>query len=120
MAERLRTMNGRDLLLWLMRRRHRRQVTGRSMLPTLRPGDVVLVNFTAYNQVSPRPGEIVLAHHPRKAKEQIIKRVRDVLDDETYILIGDNKEESNDSREFGAVPRQLILGRISCRMPTEN
>lgn len=112
----LRTAMGRDWVLWLLQQRHRKEIRGNSMWPTLRPGEVVLVDFKAYGRDVPRPGDIVIAQHPHQPTEQIIKRVRDVLDNDHYVLIGDNRAESSDSLAFGAVPRQLILGRVTCRL----
>ena len=87
------------------------------MLPTLRPGDEILFNPYAYQLRSPEPGELVVAHHPKK-KLQLIKRVAEVLDNGDCWLLGDNSAESTDSREFGAVPRQLLIGHVICQIPS--
>ena len=103
----------RELLLWLLRQRRRFRVTGNSMLPLLQPGDLVLVNQSAYADRLPEPGELVVARHPDRPSWLLVKRVAAVLDDEKCLLIGDNPVESTDSRSFGAVPLDLILGRVT-------
>ncbi len=50
-------------------------VRGRSMQPTLAPGEYVLFDRLAYRRGSPRRGDVVLASHPAKPRTRIIKRV---------------------------------------------
>jgi signal peptidase I len=109
-------------------------VQGRSMLPGLGSGDIVVIFKAAYGLRNPsggyllrwgRPenGDIVAAFRPDTGKV-IIKRVRtegagpvdkaigEGKDRKTiYFLLGDNKYESIDSREFGPVPMNNILGK---------
>jgi len=56
-------------------------VSGRSMEPTLLPGERVLVNRLAFRQCPPERGDIVLARHPQQPKQVIIKRVAAVPGD---------------------------------------
>ena len=105
-------------------------VQGRSMLPGMLPGDIVFVFKAAYGLRNPFGGYIVLWSAPANrdivaAKRPdsntiVIKRVRsedgyDVDSGEVYLL-GDNNYESIDSREFGPVPMNNILGRV-LRLP---
>lgn len=103
----------RDLLLWLFRRRRRYRVTNVSMLPLLQPGDEVLLDPQAYKRAFPQAGDIVVAHHPSESS-LIIKRVISVTADGRCYLQGDNAAESTDSRAFGAVAVDDILGRVVC------
>ncbi|MGB0385748.1 MAG: nickel-type superoxide dismutase maturation protease [Ardenticatenaceae bacterium] len=105
----------REFLLWLFRFRQRFRVTNNSMLPLLKPGDEMLVDPRAYRGKSPTPGDIVIAQHPNQTDLQIVKRVASVGEDGRCVLIGDNRRFSSDSRSFGAVDCDLILGRVSCR-----
>ena len=50
-------------------------VHGRSMEPTLLPGERVLVNRRAYRHAGPARGEVVLALDPRDGKTEWVKRV---------------------------------------------
>ncbi len=111
----LRDASLRDVVLWLVRRRHRFQVTGISMLPGLSPGDEVLIDRRAYRLTSPQVGDVVVSQSPRELQRRLIKRVIAVQADGSCFLRGDNPEQSTDSRVFGWVPANLILGRVMCR-----
>jgi nickel-type superoxide dismutase maturation protease len=87
-------------------------VQGDSMLPGLKNGDVVLVDPSA----ELKTGDIVLARHPFKKSVQIIKRIKEISPENRYFLVGDNLEESTDSRSFGAIQAKDILGKAVCRL----
>ena len=104
-----------DLLLWLLRRRQRFRVTGLSMTPLLQPGDEILIDLRAYQRSHPNPNDIVVARRPDRLDLRIIKRVAYVLEDGSCFLRGDNSQESADSRTFGWVSPENILGQVVCR-----
>ncbi len=104
-----------DILLWISRRRRRFRVTGLSMLPLLQPGDEILVNFKAYQQSNPQPGDIIVGQHPYKPQTRIVKRVTEVKPDGSCFVQGDNLAESTDSRVFGWMSSQQILGQVTSR-----
>ncbi|NEP45516.1 MAG: nickel-type superoxide dismutase maturation protease [Okeania sp. SIO2H7] len=83
------------------------------MLPLLLPGDEVLVNPRAYRRRLPRSGEIVVACHPTRPALRLVKRVAAVSGDRSCVLMGDNPDWSTDSRSFGAVPIDRVLGRVT-------
>ena len=91
-------------------------VDGTSMEPAFRPGDRVLVNRLAYRRRTPRAGEVVVLHDPERRGHVLLKRIATALDDAVpgpsgvYVL-GDNTAESRDSRAFGAVARDEIIGK---------
>ena len=107
----------KELLLWFLRLRRRYCVTGASMSPWLESGDEVLVDPGAYGRQGPRPGDVVVARHPGRRDLTLIKRVVRVAADGRYYLEGDNPdaERSSDSRSFGPVPLDHILGRVTSR-----
>lgn len=82
------------------------------MSPVLKDGDLVTINPHAAFCV----GDIVLARHPFKQSVKIIKRIAEILDGERYILLGDNPNESSDSRAFGAISAKDILGKAEARI----
>lgn len=81
-----------------------RQVVGDSMLPTLRSGAVVV--GAAF--LRPRIGDIVVAS---VGSREVIKRVTGV-DDDKIVLQGDNPHASTDSRHYGSVEYEAVIGRI--------
>ncbi len=82
------------------------------MLPTLKTGDAVLIN----PQANVAKGDIVLAKHPFKESVKILKRIGEISEDGKFFLIGDNKDESSDSRNFSAISASEILGKAVCRL----
>ena len=85
------------------------------MLPLLKPEEEVLLDRSSYQNSLPKIGDIVVVKHPTKHNLQIIKRVTDVSENGGYFIRGDNPEESTDSRQFGAIKLEQIVGRVTCR-----
>ena len=92
--------------------RHKYICEGKSMNPTLKDGEVVLVDRNAEINV----GDIVVAKHPVEQNSEVVKRVERINESGNYFLIGDNLEDSNDSRHFGAVTREYIKGKVVARV----
>ncbi len=89
------------------------RVAGTSMLPAFRPGDYVFVSQIPYFLRSPRAGDVVVCRHP-KTRRPLLKRIA-AVQHEAYHVAGDNAAESSDSRHFGALGRDGILGKVcSC------
>ena len=105
-----------EILLLLLGRRKLARVDGSSMQPALQHGDWVLYRKDTYpaNLVD----TVVVCKHPYE-KRLIIKRVHDVVESGALYLIGDCPEESTDSRTFGTVERDRLVGyAVSYRRPT--
>ena len=85
----------------------RLRIVGPSMEPTLANGDWWLVR----RGVSVRAGDVALLVHPLRPDALIVKRL-DHRDDSGWWVLGDNAAESEDSRQFGAVPDRNIVGRL--------
>ena len=92
--------------------RHKYICEGKSMNPTLRDGETVLVDRAAKIEV----GDIVVARHPIEQQSEIVKRIERITERGHYFLVGDNLEDSNDSRHFGAVTREYIKGKVVARL----
>ncbi len=86
------------------------------MLPTLKPGDLVLVDVRAFRLRDPAPDEIIVARHPRQEGLTLINRVGFVDEAGRVFLRSDNPREGSDSRQFGAVAPDAILGRVTARV----
>jgi signal peptidase I len=129
-------------------------IRGASMTPSLRPGDQVLVDVSAYGSPKPARGDIVVFSSPGADGRHDIKRVvgapgeRVVMADGVlyvddrefnkpylgglpssvglgdvewelgageYLVLGDNRAHSTDSREFGPIGADRIVGRAWLR-----
>lgn len=88
------------------------RVEGNSMLPTLKDGDIVIINSNS----KPAENIIVLANHPYKQRVKIIKRIKEIDENKNCYLIGDNPSESTDSRTFGVISPKDILGIIENKL----
>jgi len=74
------------------------------MTPTLHEGRIVLIRpFRTL-----RVGEVVIIHHDGLEK---IKRIT-MLEDGMVFVTGDNPQQSTDSRSFGWLPEDLVLGKL--------
>lgn len=82
------------------------------MRPSFAPGELVWIDPRAYRLRPPAVGEVVVAKHPFKRDVAIVKRVAFVAADGSCELRGDNPSESTDSRSFGRIPRERILGLV--------
>ena len=77
------------------------------MLPTLKPGQDVLVLCWFYE---PKVGDIVVI---RKHGKEMVKRISKLLDRKEMIFVtGDNEKESTDSRQFGPIRKDQIIGKV--------
>ena len=106
-----------DVVLWLIQQRRRFRVTGESMVPLLSPGEEVLLVPHAYRHQPPQAGDIVVAQHPTRADLRLIKWVAYVDEAGHCFLKGINTDASTDSRSFGLVSPQFLLGKVVCRFP---
>lgn len=116
----LRASSWGDWGAFMVGRRSLVAVVGRSMEPTLAPGDRVWVDGGAYGDRDPEPGDIVLMRRPDRPDQVLIKRA--IAPAQTHevpspwIVLGDNAAASTDSRHFGPVPRSLLLGQVVSRL----
>lgn len=85
-------------------------IAGESMEPTTGSGDWWVVLRTR----RVRPGQLIAFRHPQRRTLIVVKRVVRNTDDGWWVE-GDNAAHSDDSRSFGAVPRDLIIGRLVWR-----
>lgn len=119
---------GASLVWWLRRRYLVVTVHGRSMLPTYSDGDRVLAR---HRRSAPpaRIGDVVVADLPHRpgAADRVVKRVAAAPGDPvppgvaapgsrvpagSYVLLGDNPAESADSRHYGYVAADRVVGVV--------
>ena len=101
--------------MWLIQRRHRFLVVGESMLPTLRAGDSIFVEYGYYGKYPPLLGQIVLVEHPYRPDFTMVKRITTVSDEGVYVQ-GDNLKKSTDSRHFGVLSLDKLVARVWSRL----
>lgn len=101
-----------EIALVLLGSRHKYICEGKSMNPTLKDGEAVLIDRTAKIEI----GDIVIAKHPVEQRSEIVKRVASINERGHYFLVGDNPADSNDSRHFGAVTKEYIKGKVVARL----
>lgn len=94
----------------LVARVRRLEVSGHSMRPTLQPGDRLLL----LRSRRARAGDLVVVPDPREPARLVVKRVV-VASPGGLTVRGDNPAASTDSRQFGAVPRASVQGRVVYR-----
>ncbi|WP_046724792.1 nickel-type superoxide dismutase maturation protease [Streptomyces xiamenensis] len=87
------------------------EVYNPSMLPTLRAGDQLLLRYGS----RVRPGDVVVLRHPFQHDLLIVKRAVERRGTGWWV-VGDNPAVTNDSREFGAVPDELVVARALLRL----
>ena len=101
-----------EIALVFLGSRHKYICEGKSMNPTIKDGEVVLIDRDAEIKI----GDIVVAKHPVEQNSELIKRIEHINERGHYFLVGDNPEDSNDSRHFGAVAREFIKGKVVARL----
>ncbi|HTT73964.1 MAG TPA: S26 family signal peptidase [Thermoplasmata archaeon] len=93
-------------------RRRRVVVADASMAPALRPGDRLVLDRGAYRTRRPAVGEVVVLVDPDDPGRWLVKRVAGVDPAAgTVDVRGDAGDVSRDSRRFGPVPVERIVGR---------
>lgn len=100
-------------------------VDGRSMLRAYAPGDRLVVEGVSYRFRAPRIGEAVVVRQPGAEGRLDLKRIAagpgaevtvrgepDFLGRNEWYVLGDNLDESTDSRELGPVKTGEVVGRV--------
>ncbi len=91
-------------------------VPSMSMYPTLKPGEFILVDAWAYQTHLPLEKDVVVFRQ-NDQQEWLVKRIaiwpNGLLNiDGNYYMLGDNASASMDSRRFGGIPRERIVGKV--------
>ena len=95
---------------------------GQSMMPAIKPGKVLLVLKLNYGLrfpgsgayllrwSSPREGDVVVFYTP--FGEIAVKRCGEMYSKDTFYALGDNGPHSYDSRSYGPVPVDNVVGKV--------
>lgn len=102
---------------------------GPSMLPTFNmAGDIVLMDRISPRLGRIRVGDVVICKSPTHPHQTVCKRVAALEDEKApgfrqavvpkghMWLLGDNPDNSTDSRVYGPVPTSMVKGRVFCRV----
>ena len=104
------------LLQWLLGRLRRCRIEGDSMIPTLKSGDEVLVKPHRYVHTY-KQGDCVCFYRPDQPELICVKRIQQVFGQSSFEVIGDNQACSTDSRHFGRLPVNCLIGQVICTFP---
>lgn len=86
-----------------------RRVSGNSMLPTLRPGQLIIAVHVCRRHY--RNGVVVLRYDNKEVIKRIVEQRRHNGEDEIFVC-GDNAQQSTDSREYGWLSAESLLGTV--------
>ena len=89
-------------------------VSGHSMSPSLKEGDIVFFKMYKEGKSKPKPGQIVIFNHPLK-NIICIKRIS-VVNQNNIEVLGDNIEFSEDSNKFGLLKNEKIIGIFTSKL----
>ncbi|MEN6616464.1 MAG: signal peptidase I [Syntrophorhabdus sp.] len=102
------------------------KIPSSSMEPTVLSGDRVLADKTAYQRMAPKKGDIIIFVFKDDRSKRYIKRLEAMPGDTVRLVdgsmqtvphgavyvLGDNKEHSVDSRNFGFVPLSDVTAKV--------
>ncbi len=104
-------------------------VSGPSMEPAFNNGDYLIIDELTYRFEAPKIGDVVVFRYPLDQSKFFIKRIEGVpedvvkingkdvtLQDGEYYVLGDNSTQSSDSRVWGTVSQNLLVGRALVRL----
>ena len=95
---------------------------GDSMEPVIQNGTVLVISCLRYGfrlpwrqkhlirWAEPQPGEVLVFYTP--TGERAVKRCIALTGDGSFIAAGDNERTSYDSRSYGPVPFNNIIGKV--------
>ena len=99
------------------------------MEPTFQNGNYLIVDEISYHLRAPKKNEVVIFRYPKDPSKFFIKRIIGLpgesvtengkttfLDNDEYFVMGDNRDASSDSRIWGPVKEDLIIGRAFIRL----
>ncbi|MBI1919269.1 nickel-type superoxide dismutase maturation protease [Candidatus Microgenomates bacterium] len=85
-------------------------VSGHSMEPNFKEGQIVLISSIPYLFRPPKISDVVVIKDPR-SRRLLLKRIIS-RENQKYFVSGDNPQASTDSRTFGSINKENILGKV--------
>lgn len=95
-------------------------VPSMSMHPTLKPGEFIFIDTWQYQEADPKLNDVVVFRQKRSGKgdeQWLVKRIANwpggnLSNREGWYVLGDNSSNSQDSRYFGGIQQDQILGKV--------
>lgn len=104
-------------------------VSGSSMVPTFKNGDYLIVDELSYQFHAPKKNDVVVFRYPYDTSKFFIKRITGLpgetvntlsgeitLGENEYFVEGDNAPQSSDSRVWGPLNKNFIVGKTLVRL----
>lgn len=104
-------------------------VSGNSMEPTFDSGDYLIVDELTYRFSEPQKNDVVIFKYPLDPSKFFIKRIiglpgetihfegrKITLGEKEYFVMGDNRPNSSDSRKWGALKEDFLVGKAFLRL----
>ena len=102
------------------------KIPSASMEPAVMQGDRVLADKTAYRRMAPQKGDIIIFVFIDDRSKRYMKRIealpgdtitladgtRQMVPHGSIYVLGDNRENSNDSRKFGFIPLSDVIAKV--------
>lgn len=91
-------------------------VPSMSMYPTLKSGQFILLNTWAYRKKEPEVDDVIV-FKPRNPDKWFVKRIStwpngNTVNNGLWYVLGDNQKHSMDSRSFGGIEHDQIIGKV--------
>ncbi len=86
------------------------KVSGESLLPDYKSGDFVIVSKVPLFFTPLKKGDMIVLKH--RLYGTLIKRVEALIPEKDEIFVIGTHENSNDSRNFGAVSKKDLVGKV--------
>lgn len=87
------------------------QISGNSMSPTYKDKDIIL-STRFFSKKHLKKGDVVLFTSPNSGHTAIKRILYFDYSINNFFLLGDNANESMDSRVYGLVPSSYIFGKV--------
>jgi len=87
-----------------------------SMSPAIIPNDIVIADTSNRSVQSIKAGDIIVFENPKQRETKLVKRVITISKNGSYEVEGDNAFHSIDSRWFGAIKQEDIIGLVKIRI----
>ena len=91
------------------------KVTGESLSPEYKEGDYVVITTIPFFLNRVQAGDVIVFRQPHFGT--MIKKVKRLLASGDGFYVSGTHELSVDSRQFGSIPRQALLGKVIWHIP---